>query len=312
MEIEIEASQVKTADKERSQATLPIGSAQPPHSTGAEPAHEMHIAYIRPSKGWASLNLRELWEHRELLYIFTWRDIKVRYKQTVLGAVWVVLQPFLTMVVFSVIFGQLAKVPSDGFPYPVFVYCALLPWQLFSQAMTGAGHSLANNQHLISKIYFPRLLLPMSAVLAGLVDFGVSFLVLLGLMLFYGIVPTAAILLLPLFILLAVVTALAVGLWLSALSAQYRDVRHAIPFLTQIWMYGTPVFYSSNLVPQAWRPLFGLNPMAGVVEGFRWALLGRSEGVGVLVLVSAAVVVLLLVGGMLYFRRMERTFADVV
>lgn len=319
--MQIEAPQVKAPGKEEKPATQKGVSVQQPGAEGdklTQPSQEGHTAHtahttrIKPSKGWAALNLGELWESRELLYFFTWRDIKVRYKQTVLGALWAILQPFLTMVVFSIVFGQLAKVPSDGFPYPIFVYCALLPWQLFSQAMTGAGNSLAASQHLISKIYFPRLLLPMSAVLAGLVDFGVAFLVLLGMMLFYGIVPTAAILLLPLFILLAVATALAVGLWLAALSAQYRDVRHTIPFLTQFWMYATPVLYSSSLVPEEWRLLYGLNPMAGVVEGFRWALLGKSEGAGLLVLVSAVVVTLLLVGGMLYFRRMERTFADVV
>lgn len=312
MEIEVKPPQVEAPGKKGNVVTLPTSGPRAPHPNGVAVVPKSHAVSIRPSSGWVNLNLQELWEQRELLYFLTWRDIKVRYKQTALGAVWAILQPFLTMVVFSVVFGQLAKVPSDGFPYPIFVYCALLPWQLFSQAMSGAGSSLVSNQHLISKIYFPRLLLPMSAVLAGLVDFGVAFIVLLGMMLFYGVVPTAAILMLPLFILLAVATALAVGLWLSALSAQYRDVRHTIPFLTQFWMYATPVLYSSSLIPEHWRALYALNPMTGVVEGFRWALLGKSEGVGLFVLISAVIVALLLVGGMLYFRRMERTFADVV
>lgn len=311
----MEASQVKAPGKEPGKdierPTIDTSDSQLTQ-TKENVVEQVHRIRIKPSRGWVSLNLHELWEQRELLYFFTWRDIKVRYKQTALGALWAILQPFLTMVIFSIVFGQLAKVPSDGFPYPIFVYCALLPWQLFSQSVTGAGNSLVASQHLISKIYFPRLLLPMSAVLAGLVDFGVAFIVLLGMMLFYGVVPTPAILLLPLFILLAVASALAVGLWLSALSAQYRDVRHTIPFLIQFWMYATPVLYSSSLVPEAWRPLYGLNPMAGVVEGFRWTLLGKSEGVGLLVLVSAVVVMVILVGGMLYFRRMERIFADVV
>jgi len=238
--------------------------------------------------------------------------VKVRYKQTVLGAAWAILQPFLTMVVFSVFFGGLAKVPSDGIPYPVFAYTALLPWQLFAHALTQSGTSLVANQHLITRVYFPRLVIPISAVLAGLVDFGIAFVVLLGMIFYYGIVPTAAALTLPLFLLLAIATALAVGLWLSALNVQYRDVRYTIPFLTQFWLFATPIAYSSSLVPEPWRALYGLNPMVGVVEGFRWALLGKAGGTGPVVLVSALVVSVLLVGGLVYFRRMEKTFADVV
>jgi lipopolysaccharide transport system permease protein len=266
---------------------------------------------IRPSRGWVSLNLRDLWEYRELLFFLIWRDVKVRYKQTVLGAAWAILQPFLAMVVFTVFFGRLAKVPSDGIPYPVFAYTALLPWQLFAHALTESGNSLVANQQLLTKVYFPRLIIPISAVLAGLVDFGIAFLVLVGLMLHYGIVPTLAVLTLPFFLLLAIATALAVGLWLSALNVQYRDVRYTIPFLTQFWLFATPIAYSSSLVPERWRALYGLNPMAGVVEGFRWALLGK-RGVGPLVIVSATAVVLLLAGGVIYFRHMEKTFADVV
>lgn len=267
---------------------------------------------IRPSHGWVSLRLKELWEYRELLYFLTWRDIKVRYKQTVLGAAWAIIQPFFTMVVFSIFFGYLAKVPSNGLPYPIFAYCALLPWQLFAHSLTESSNSLVANERLITKVYFPRLVIPISAVLAGLVDFAIAFVILLVMMFYYGIAPTMAILTLPLFVLLAVVTALAVGLWLSALNVQYRDVRYTIPFLTQFWLFVTPIAYPSSLVPEQWRALYGLNPMAGVVEGFRWALLGTSQAPGMLLLVSIVVVVGLLAGGLFYFRRMEKTFADVV
>jgi homopolymeric O-antigen transport system permease protein len=267
---------------------------------------------IRPSHGWVSLRLKELWEYRELLYFLVWRDIKVRYKQTVLGAAWAILQPFLTMVVFSIFFGKLAKIPSDGMPYPVFTFCALLPWQLFANALTASGNSLVSNQGLITKVYFPRLVIPISAVLAGLVDFCISFVVLLVMMFYYGIFPTKAVLTLPLFLLFATATALAVGLWLSALNVRYRDVRYMIPFLTQFWLFVTPVAYSSSLVPETWRTLYGLNPMAGVVEGFRWALIGKTGGIGPLMLISALSVAMLLIGGLVYFRLMEKTFADVV
>jgi len=267
---------------------------------------------IRPSKGWVPLKLKELWEYRELLYFLVWRDIKVRYKQTVLGAAWAIIQPFFTMVVFSIFFGRLAGIPSDGVPYPIFAYCALLPWQLFSHAMVESGNSLVANQNLITKVYFPRLVIPMAPVLAGLVDFGIAFLVLLGMMVYYGMAPTMAVVTLPLFILLAVATALAVGLWLSAMNVQYRDVRYTIPFLTQFWLFITPIAYPSSLVPEGWRVLYGLNPMAGVVEGFRWALLGTENAPGPMLAVSVAVVVALLIGGLYYFRRMEKSFADVV
>jgi lipopolysaccharide transport system permease protein len=273
--------------------------------------HEIPTTRIRPSRGWVALNLRDLWNYRELLYFLTWRDIKVRYKQTFLGAAWAVLQPFFTMVVFSIFFGQLAKVPSDGIPYPIFSYCALLPWSYFSGALDRASNSLVGSSHLITKVYFPRLAIPISAVTAGLVDFGIAFVVLLGMMIYYGFAPTMAALTLPLFLLLAVATALAVGLWLSALNVQYRDVRYTIPFLTQFWLFATPIAYSSSLVPEQWRAWYGLNPMAGVVEGFRWALLGKEPPTSLLA-VSAVVVVLLLIGGLYYFRRMEKTFADVV
>lgn len=280
--------------------------------TQAAAREPLPMLIIRPSRGWVSLRFTELWEYRELLYFLTWRDIKVRYKQTILGAAWAVIQPFFGMVVFSVFFGHLAKIPSDGLPYPIFAYCALLPWQLFAHALTESSNSLVANERLITKVYFPRLVVPLSAVLAGLLDFAVAFLVLIGMLWYYGIVPTVAVFALPLFLLLAVMTALGVGLWLSALNVQYRDVRYTIPFLTQFWLFATPVAYPSSLVPKPWRALCGLNPMAGVVEGFRWALLGKAEGPGALLAVSVAVVVLLLIGGLYYFRRMEKTFADVV
>ncbi|HEY4085657.1 MAG TPA: ABC transporter permease [Bryobacteraceae bacterium] len=270
------------------------------------------VVILRPSGRFTRLNLGDVWEYRDLLYFLVWRDIKVRYKQTALGAAWAVLQPLLTMVAFSVFFGKLAKVPSNGIPYPVFTFAALLPWQLFSYSMTEAGNSLIGSQNLITKIYFPRLVIPIAAVLGGLPDFAISFAVLLVLMAIYGIVPTLAILTIPLFILLAVATALAAGLWLSALNVKYRDVRYTIPFLAQFWLFLTPVAYPSSLVPARWRLLFGLNPMAGVVEGFRWALLGEKEAPGPMLVVSIVIVAVLLVTGLYYFRRLEATFADTI
>jgi lipopolysaccharide transport system permease protein len=267
---------------------------------------------LEPSRGSIRLNLRDVWAYRELLFFLIWRDVKVRYKQTALGAAWAILQPVMTMIVFSVFFGKLAKIPSDGVPYPVFAFTALLPWQLFASALSESGNSLVSSQNLITKVYFPRLVIPIAAVLSGLVDFAISFVVLLGLMWYFGIVPTAAIMLLPLFVLFAVVTALSAGLWLSALNVTYRDVRYTIPFLTQLWLFATPVAYPSSLVPEKWRALYGLNPMAGVVEGFRWALTGKAQAPGMLLFVSVAAVIVLGVGGLLYFRRMETTFADVV
>ena len=241
-----------------------------------------------------------------------WRDIKVRYKQTALGAAWAIIQPVFMMLVFTLFFGKLAKVPSDNLPYSVFTFTALLPWQLFSHALTESSNSLVSNQNLISKVYFPRLVVPISAVLGGLVDFAIAFVILLGLILYYGIVPSWAIFTLPAFVLLAVATALAVGLWLSALNVQYRDVRYTIAFLIQFWLFATPVAYPSSIVPEKWRALYGLNPMVGVVEGFRWALLGKANPPGIQLWVSCAVVVLLLTAGLYYFRRMEQQFADIV
>jgi lipopolysaccharide transport system permease protein len=271
-----------------------------------------HSFRIEPASDWTTLGLRELWHYRELLYFLTWRDVKVRYKQTVLGAAWAVIQPLFMMLIFSLSFGKLAKVPSDGFPYPIFTFCALLPWQLFAHALTESSNSLVGNQNLITKVYFPRLVVPISAVLGGLVDFAIAFVILLGMMVYYGIFPGWQILALPAFILFAILTALAVGLWLSALNVQYRDVRYTIAFLIQFWLFATPVAYPSSLIPAKWRALYGLNPMAGVVEGFRWSLLGAAEFQGGLIWASVAVVLLLLVGGLFYFRRMEQEFADVI
>jgi len=270
------------------------------------------VLTIRPSRGWVPVRLADLWEYRELLYFLVWRDVKVRYKQTVLGAAWAVLQPFCTMVVFSVFFGHFARMPSDGLPYPVFAYCGLLPWQLFAHALTESSNSLVSSQNLITKVYFPRLVIPLAAVLGGLVDFGISLAVLLGLMAWYGIVPSLAVLTLPLFVVFALATALAVGLWLSALNVQYRDVRYTIAFLTQLWLFATPVAYPASLLPERWRVLMGLNPMAGVVEAFRWALLGTSQVPGPMIAVSVVIVIGMLTGGLFYFRRTERRFADLV
>ena len=274
--------------------------------------HDLPELLIAPGSRWIPLQLSELWEYRELLYFLVWRDIKVRYKQTALGAAWAVIQPLFMMLVFSLFFGRLAKVPSDGIPYPVFAFCALIPWQLFANALTESSNSLVGNQNLITKVYFPRLVIPIAAVLSGLVDFLIALGILILMMLYYGIVPGWSILVLPGFILLAVVTALAVGLWLSALNVQYRDVRYTMSFLIQFWLFATPVAYPSSLIPENWRAFYGINPMAGVVEGFRWALLGKTQPPGAMLWVSVLVVTILLLGGLYYFRRMEQQFADIV
>lgn len=273
---------------------------------------DLPIHVIAPASGWVPIRLRELWEYRELLYFLVWREVKIRYKQTALGVAWAVIQPLFTMVVFTLIFHKLAKMPSDGIAYPVFVYCALLPWQLFAFALGESSNSVVANQRLISKVYFPRLIMPMSAVCVGLVDFAVSFCVLLGLMAYYHVMPSSAFWTVPLWALLAVTTALGIGLWLSALNVKYRDIRYTLPFLTQILLFATPVAYPISTVPETWRWVYALNPMVGVVEGFRWALLGTSGWAGMSVLMSVGVVAVLLVSGLFYFRRMERTFADIV
>jgi lipopolysaccharide transport system permease protein len=293
--------------------TLDVGGS-PPCQTAAGSA----IVRIRPSAGWRAINLIEVWRYRELLWFLALRDVKLRYKQTALGVAWAVIQPLFTMLVFSVFFGGLGKIPSDGIPYPLFVMAALLPWQLFSYALTQSSNSLVAEQRLITKVYFPRLIVPLASVLSGLVDFAVAFVLLLGLMAYYSLtanyqLPLSwSLLAVPALILFALATALAVGLWMAALNVRYRDVRYTIPFITQFWMFLTPVAYPSSLVPERWRALYGLNPMAGVVEGFRWALLGNGDFHGPLMAVSGGVVILLLAGGLFYFRRLERTFTDVV
>lgn len=293
--------------------TIAEEATRPPVDDGQLTRQEkVLVTVIRPSRGWISLNLRDLWEYRELLYFLTWRDIKVRYKQTVLGAVWAIIQPFFTMVVFSLFFGKLAKVPSDDIPYPIFSYAALVPWTFFANGLSQSSTSLVASANLIKKVYFPRMVVPISAVISGGVDFALAFVVLLGMMFFYGIVPTAAVIWLPLLLLLALVTSLGVGLWLTAMNVQFRDVRYAVPFLVQAWMFATPIAYPSSLLDEPWRTLYGINPMAGVVEGFRWALLGTETAPGPIIFVSALVAVGLLISGAFYFRRLEKTFADVV
>jgi len=267
---------------------------------------------ITPRHGWLDINFSELWSYRELLYFFVWRDVKVRYKQTAIGALWAILQPFLTMLVFSLFFGRLAHIPSNGLPHPVFYYSALLSWLYFAGALQNSTHTMVENQRIITKVYFPRLLLPMSAVTSGLVDLAFGFVVFLGMLVYYGIAPGRLILLMPLFLLLGVLTALGVGLWLSALNAIYRDVRYVVPFLIQFWMLASPVAYPSSLVPERWRWLYGLNPMAGVVEGFRWSLTGHGQPPSLLLAASIGMVLILLAGGLTYFQKMEGTIADVL
>jgi lipopolysaccharide transport system permease protein len=270
------------------------------------------LVVIRPSRGWAGVSLRDLWAYRELLYFLAWRDIKVRYKQTALGIAWAVIQPVFAMVVFAVFFGRLGGLPSDGVPYPLFTLCALLPWQLFAYALTESSTSVVGNQDLITKVYFPRLVIPLAAVAASLVDFLIACGVFGVLAAYYGVAPGPMVWSLPLVVLLALALATGVGAWLAALNVRYRDVRHAIPFLTQIWFLATPIAYPASLVPEPWRAWYGLNPMAGVVEGFRRALLGTSGASGGLLATSAAVTAVILVSGLAYFRRTERTFADVI
>ncbi len=275
-------------------------------------ASDIPTIVIRPTRGWAALRLRDVWEYRELLYFLVWRDLKARYKQTLLGVGWVILQPLLATVIFSLVFGLLVQVPTQGVPYPLFAYAALLPWNYFAEALRRSSTSVVNNAHLITKVYFPRLLLPLSGALSSLVDLGLAFVVLIGMMVYYQVALTPALLLLPALILLAMATALGVSLWLAALNVQYRDVNYIIPFLTQVWMYATPVVYSATIVPERWRVLYGLNPMVGVVEGFRWVLLGQGRPPEPLLWVSLGVVLVLLLGGLFFFRHMERSFADVI
>lgn len=277
-----------------------------------QPASEKGIVRIEPSKGWVSLKLRELWEYRELLYFLIWRDVKVRYKQTILGGSWAIIQPFFTMVVFSLFFGKLAKVPSDDIPYPIFSYTALVPWAFFANGLNQATNSIVSGSNLIQKVYFPRLAMPIASVLGGIVDFVLAFIMLIVMMIYYGMTPTFNMIWLPFILLLAFTTSLGVSLWLSAMYVQFRDVRHIIPFLTQIWLFATPIAYPSSLLHEPWRTIYGINPMVGVVEGFRWALLGTQTAPGLTIIFSSLVAAGLMVSGAYYFRRMEKTFADVV
>lgn len=272
---------------------------------------ESPVIFLKPSPGWVALKLNELWEYRELLYFLIWRDVKVRYKQTVLGAGWAIIQPFFTMVVFSLFFGKLAKMPSDGIPYPIFSYAALVPWTFFTNGLNKASNSLVSNANLIKKVYFPRLCIPIASVLSGVFDFLLSFMVLIAMMFYYNLTPTINIVWLPCLLLLALCASLSVSLWLSAMNVQFRDVRYIVPFIIQFWMFATPIVYPSSLLPEPWRTVYGINPMVGVVEGFRWALLGTTTAPGSIIIVSSLVTFLLLVSGAFYFRRMEKSFADV-
>jgi len=282
------------------------------NSEATIPSSQTPRLRITASHGWVPLKLSELWEYRELLYFLIWRDIKVRYKQTALGASWAIIQPFMTMVVFSLFFGHLGKMPSDGVPYPIFTFAALVPWSFFANGLSNSSNSLVGSSHLITKVYFPRLVVPLASAVSGIVDFLIAFGVLIVMMLYYGLVPTANIVWLPLFVLLAFVTSLGVGLWLSALNVEYRDVRYIVPFVTQFWLFATPIAYPSSLLHEPWRTIYGLNPMVGVVEGFRWALLRTNAAPGPIIAASSAAALFILVTGAFYFRRMEKTFADIV
>ena len=275
---------------------------------------EPTTVYIRPASGWVSLNLRDLWTYRELIYFMIWRDLKVRYKQTLLGAAWAIIQPVMTMLVFNFLFNTVAKLPTDNIPYPIFSFTALLPWGLFTTALNNASRSLTANNNMITKIYFPKLILPLASVLAGLVDFAIAFVLLLGMMIYYHVTPSlTALWAVPVFLLLSIITALGVALWLSAINVKYRDVGYALPFLTQFWMFITPVAYSSTVITSAkWQIVYALNPMAGVVNGFRWALLGAGNPPDLLVAISTVIALLVLFTGLIYFRNMERNFADTI
>jgi lipopolysaccharide transport system permease protein len=282
------------------------------NASSAASAPDLPVHTIAPAVGWVPIRPGEIWEFRDLLFFLVWREVKVRYKQTALGVAWAVLQPVLTMVVFSVFFGRLGHIPSDGLPYPVFAFSALVPWQLFAFALSESSNSVVANQRLVTKVYFPRLIMPIAAVCVGLVDFCLSLIVLMSLMAWYAVPPSGALWTLPAWTLLAVVTALSVGVWLSALNVRYRDIRYTLPFLTQLWLVATPVAYPSSMVPAAWRGLYALNPMVGVVDGFRWALIGGAPAPTMTLGISCFAVASLLAGGLLYFRRTERTFADVI
>jgi lipopolysaccharide transport system permease protein len=295
------------------QRELQLGTAiRRPAEMVSQTEKSLPVFRIEPSVGWASLKLGELWAYRELLYFLVWRDIKLRYKQTELGIAWALIQPFLTMVIFSLLFGKFAKMPSDGIPYPIFTFTGLVPWGFFANGLTQSSNSLVGNSNLITKVYFPRVMVPISAVLSGGLDSALAFMVLIGMLFYYGISFTAAIFYLPFFLLLALVTALGMGLWFSALNVKYRDVRFVVPFIVQIWMFATPVIYPSTLMPGRWRILYGLNPMVGVIEGFRWMLLGTRTQPTPVIAVSAGIAVAAFAWGAFYFKRVEKTFADII
>lgn len=271
-----------------------------------------NVTVIKPPPKWPTIDLRELWAYRELLFVLAWRDVSVRYKQSAVGIGWAIIQPLMMMVIFTVIFGKFAKLPSEGVPYPIFTFCALLPWNYFARSMADSGNSLVGSSHLVTKVYFPRLVLPLSRVFAGLIDFGIGFVILLGMMVWYGITPTIGLLFLPVFLFVAMLAALGVGLWLTAMNVKYRDVTFVIPFLVQFWMFASPVAYSTTIVPERWQWVYALNPMVGVIEGFRWALLGKAPPDAEMILVSLGAILLLLTSGLFYFKKMERTFADII
>jgi lipopolysaccharide transport system permease protein len=292
---------------------MALAGGEVPKGLSASASAPPVTTVIEPARGWVPLKLGELWEYREVLYFLIWRDVTVRYRQTLIGAAWAIIQPFMTMVVFSIFFGRLAKMPSDGIPYPLFAFAALVPWTFFANGLTQSANSLVHSGNLITKVYFPRLLVPTGRVLGGLPDLACSFLVLLGMVWWYGLLQLQPVLLwLPAFVLLAFVAALGLGLWLSALNVKYRDIQHAVPFLVQLWLFATPIAYPSSLLPEPWRTMYGLNPMVGVVEGFRWALLGSERAPSLIILASALGALTILVTGAFFFRRAERTFADVV
>ena len=271
-----------------------------------------HRTVIEPPGSWLSINFKELWAYRELLFILAWRDVSILYKQSIVGIGWVIIQPVMTMLIFTIIFGKFAKLPSDGLPYPIFTYCALLPWNYFARSLSGSSNSLVGSSHLITKVYFPRLIIPLSKVFSGLVDFCIAFIILIAMMIWYQISPTSGILLLPLFMLIAMITSLAVGLWLTALNVKYRDIQFIVPFLAQFWMYASPVAYSTGIVPQKWQLIYALNPMVGVIEGFRWALLGKGSPNSEMILLSSGIVLIIFISGLYYFKKMEQSFADVI
>ena len=284
-------------------ATVPAAAGEP---------ENLPVIRIQPSRGWVSLQLDELWKYRELIYFFAWRNVKIRYKQTVMGASWAIIQPFFTMLVFSLFFGRLAKMPSDGIPYPIFSYAALVPWTFFAHGLAQGSNVLVTSPNLLKKVYFPRLAMPIATVFSGVIDFALAFVVLLLMMWYYGIVPTLNVFWLPFLLLLALITALGVAFWFSAMNVLFRDVRYTIPFLTQFWLFATPIAYPSSLLDEPWRTIYAINPMAGVVEGFRWALLGTETAPGFMIIVSSVAALALLISGAYYFRRMEKIFGDVV